>query len=52
MLNEWDESLLYPLVVSGAAAMEVKLCDYAKDYLPGGLYWNPEPRMKDIMNDL
>ena len=24
-LNEWDESLLYPLAVSGAAAMEMKL---------------------------
>ena len=52
MSSEWDESLLYPLVVLGAAAMEVKLCDYTKDYLPGGVYWNPDTRVRDIMDGL
>ncbi len=50
--DEWDKSLLYPLVVSGAAAMEKKLCEYARDYLPGGLYWNPDPKIKEILSTL
>lgn len=50
--EEWDESLLHPLVVSGAKAMEAKLCDYASGYLPGGFDWNPEPRVKDILSEL
>ena len=48
----WDQELLYPLIVSGAAAMETKLCEYAKDYLPGGLYWNPNPHVREIMTKL
>ena len=48
----WDRDLLYPLIVSGAAAMEIKLCEYAKDYLPGGLYWNPDPHVREIMTKL
>ena len=50
--EEWDKNLLYPLIVSGAAAMEAKLCEYAKDYLPGGLYWNPDPHVREIMTKL
>lgn len=47
-----DEDLLYPLIVKGAAAMEMKLCEYAKDYLPGGLYWNPDPHVREVMTEL
>ena len=50
--DEWDQSLIYPLVVSGTATMEKKLCDYARDYLPGGLYWDPDPRIKEILSEL
>ena len=50
--DEWDQDLLYPLILSGAAAMEAKLCEYAKDYLPGGLYWNPNPHVRKIMMKL
>lgn len=32
--------------------MEIKLCEYAKDYLPGGLYWNPDPHVREIMTKL
>ena len=32
--------------------MEKKLCDYARDYLPGGLYWDPDPRIKEILSEL
>ena len=47
-----DKDLLYPLVASGAASMEKKLCEYAKDYLPGGIYWNPDPHVREIMKKL
>ena len=50
--EESDKDLLHPLIVAGAAAMEMKLCEYAKDYLPGGLYWNPNPHVREIMTKL
>lgn len=50
--DEWDENLLYPLVISGAAAMEEKLCDYTSSYLPSGIYWEPEPKVKEILSEL
>ena len=50
--DEWDEDFLYPLVASGAAAMERKLCDYAADYLPRGIYWNPDSGVKEILKEL
>lgn len=34
--DEWDSSLLYPLLAAGALAMTEKLCTYAQTQLPGG----------------
>ena len=46
---EWDETLLYPIISNGAAAMQSKLSSYAQNYLPGGIYWDPEPKIKEIL---
>ena len=47
-----DPTKLYPLVVAGAAKMRDKLCAYAKDQLPGGKYWDPEPSVKKVLAEL
>ena len=44
--DELNNSVLYSLVASGAAAMELKLCQYAGSQLPGGIYWNPDSSVK------
>ena len=49
---EWDETLLYPIISNGAAAMQSKLSSYAQNYLPGGIYWDPEPKIKEILAEL
>ena len=35
-----------------AAAMQSKLSSYAQNYLPGGIYWDPEPKIKEILAEL
>ena len=45
--DEWDNSLLHPLLTVGAAAMRETLCSYARNQLPGGIYWDPEPQITD-----
>lgn len=50
--TEWDETLLYPIISNGAAAMKSKLSSYAQNYLPGGIYWDPEPKIKEILAKL
>ena len=37
-----ETSILYPLLTAGAAKMKGKLCAYAANQLPGGIYWNVE----------
>ena len=32
--------------------MREKLCSYARDKLPGGLYWDPDENVKDILCQL
>ena len=32
--------------------MGKKLCNYASDYLPGGLYWDAEPQTAAVLKDL
>ena len=49
---EWDETLLYPIISNGAAAMQSKLSSYVQNYLPGGIYWDPEPKIKEILAEL
>ena len=41
-MKDCDTSVLYPMLVAGAAKMKEKLCMYAQQQLPGGRYWNPE----------
>ena len=51
-VDTWDSTLLYPLIIAEATAMEKKLSTYAHHQLPGGIYWDPEPNMKSILNKL
>ena len=52
--DEWDASLLYPLLTAGIAQMKEKLGTYAQNQLPGGKYWAPEAILREIKpnNDL
>ena len=50
--EEWDKTLLYPLLIAGAKSMENKLNTYAQSQLPGGIYWNPEPKIQEILSKL
>ena len=47
--DEEDCTALFQLVVDGAGAMECKLSDYAKSQLPGGIYWDPDPKVRAIL---
>ena len=50
--DEWNESLVCPLIRAGARKMEDKLNDYAKAHLPGGKYWNPDPIVTTTLKSL
>ncbi len=50
--DEWESSLLNPLLVAGATAMKNKLSNYAKNQLPGGKYWEPEPAVEAVLKAL
>lgn len=50
--DEWDSSLLFPLLAVGAAEMNSKLTTYAKNQLPGGKYWSPEPAVEATLKRL
>ena len=50
--GELDSSGLNSLLVAGASKMREKLCSYARDQLPGGRYWDPEPSVKDVLRQL
>jgi len=51
--DEWDTTLLFPLVKLGAVCMKDKLCTYARNQLPGGKYWEPEDNhTKKILTSL
>ena len=51
-VDKRDSTLLYPLITAGATSMEKKLSTYAHHQLPGGIYWDPEPNIKDTLNKL
>ena len=51
-IDEWDSTLLYPLLTAGATEMKEKLCTYAKDQLPGGKYWEPEPAVEAVLRSI
>ena len=50
--DDWDSSLLYPLLVAGATKMNDKLIHYAKNQLPGGKYWEAEPPIQAVLKNL
>ena len=50
--DEWDTNILHPLLKAGASSMKTKLTDYAKNQLPGGIYWEPPPAVEAILRDL
>ena len=50
--DDWDGTLLCPLIVAGAIKMKQKLSEYAKNQLPGGRYWEPEPAVKAVLRNL
>lgn len=52
MEEESDSSLLYPLLCTGASAMREKLCQYAHWLLPGWKYWEPDPAIKAVLQQL
>ena len=44
---------LIPLIKSGSSSMHKKLCSYAANQLPGGIYWNPEDQVvRKILSEL
>ena len=50
--DEWVDSLLLTRLSHGCKSMADKLITYAKDQLPGGRYWDPEPETKEILSQL
>ena len=51
-IDTWDSTLLFPIIIAGVTAMERKLATYAHHQLPGGIYWDPEPKIKAILSKL
>ena len=47
--DDMNESLLFPLV---ATAMELKLRQYGGHHLPGGIYWDPDPSIRAMLEEL
>lgn len=47
--DDWDSSLLYPLLAAGTKTMKDKLSHYAKNQLPGGKYWEADPAVKTVL---
>ena len=50
--DEWDASVLHPVLQVGVSKMKGKLMDYARNQLPGGVYWAPEPAVKEVLKGL
>jgi hypothetical protein len=50
--QEWDSNLVFPYVSLGATSMKLKLSTYAKNQLPGGIYWDCEPNVQAILKEL
>ena len=48
--DEEENTLFLQLVTDGATAMEKKLSEYAKTQLPGGLYWEPDPEVRAVLD--
>ena len=51
-LVEIYSDTLTSLLVRGASSIRKKLCSYAKDQLPGGLYWDADKKVKEVLDQL
>lgn len=49
---EGDSDYLTQLLMSGALKMKEKLCSYAENQLPGGCYWEPDEKVKEILREV
>ncbi len=47
-----EKDLLFFNVSVGAECMKEKLCKYAADFLPGGLYWDPDPETAAVLKNI
>ena len=50
--NEWDETVMHPIIINGVASMKSKLSSYAQNQLQGGIYWDPDPKVKVILEEV
>lgn len=49
---ENEVTALRETVIAGARGMLDKLCSYARNQLPGGIFWEPEQSIKDVLRQL
>ena len=47
-----DKQLLFTKLIAGTACMKEKLCSYAADFLPNGLYWDPDPDTAAVLKNV
>jgi len=45
-------TLFFPLLKSGSTSIKQKLLTYARNQLPGGIFWNPDPKVEAILKTL
>ena len=50
--DDFDEEITFPLIQSSAAEMAQKLKTYKADQLPGGRFWSPSTRVREMLMDL
>ena len=50
--RELNSSDLNSLLIVGATKMKDKLCSYAQKQLRGGEYWDPDPRIRNILSQI
>ena len=51
-MDEIQPELILPRIKVAAEHMLTKLCEYKKDQLPGGKYWNPTQQQEDVLKQL
>jgi hypothetical protein len=52
-IHSSETSNLFSILVQGVVNMREKLCTYAKDFLPGGIYWEPcDEHVRAVLSSL
>ncbi len=51
-IPETEKKELKDVLMAGAAKMLDKLCSYAQNQLPGGIYWEPEQSIQEVLGRL